>query len=291
MPAPLTKKVTLNDLRAARSNGNKVAMLTCYDFTTARLMQEAGVPALLVGDSAANVVLGHPTTLPVSLSLMIELAAAVRRGAPLGLLVGDMPFGSYQGSLGSGVRNVCRMVKRSGCDVVKLEVAEGHARLVRSLADAGVAVMAHLGLRPQSVGLLGGYKYQGRTAAEAAGIVNLARTMAGAGAAALLLEAVPPEVSEAVVRAVDVPVIGCGAGPACHGFVVVTHDAVGLTPQAPRFVPKLGDLAGPAIRCFGEYVRQVSAGQYPAAEHNYEMLPEQRAEFLRARSSHDARHA
>src|SRR3954451_7387115 len=165
--AALTKKVTLNDLRAARSGGNKVAMLTCYDFTTARLMQEAGVPVLLVGDSAANVVLGPPTTLPVSLSLMVELTAAVRRGAPLGLLVGDMPFGSYQGSLGSGVRNVCRMVKRSGCDVVKLEVAEGHAPLVRALADARVAVGGPLGLRPQSVGLLGGYRFQGRTAAEA----------------------------------------------------------------------------------------------------------------------------
>jgi 3-methyl-2-oxobutanoate hydroxymethyltransferase len=290
MPTALTKKVTLNDLRAARTGGNKVAMLTCYDYTTARLMQEAGVPVLLVGDSAANVVLGHPTTLPVSLSLMIELTAAVRRGAPLALLVGDMPFGSYQGALGSAVRNVCQMVKRSGCDLVKLEVAGGHARLVRSLADAGVAVMAHIGLRPQSVGLMGGYKYQGRTAEEAADIVRLARTMERAGAAVLLLEAVPPEVSEAVVRAVNVPVIGCGAGPACHGYVVVTHDAVGLTPQAPRFVPKLGDLAGPAVRLYGEYVRQVSAGEYPAAEHNYEMHAEQRAEFLRSRSPRELQH-
>src|SRR3954462_14182717 len=177
MAAPLNRKFTLSDLRAARASGTKVPMLTCYDFTTARLMQEAGVPALLVGDSAANVVLGYPTTLPVSLSLMIELAAAVRRGAPLGLLVGDMPFGSYQGSLGSGVRNVCRMVKRTGCDCVKLEVAEGHAPLVRALADAGVAVVAHLGLRPQSVGLLGGYRFQGRTAAEARRVVEVARAL------------------------------------------------------------------------------------------------------------------
>src|SRR3954467_8529217 len=138
--APLSKKVTLNDLRAARREGTKVPMLTCYDYTTARLMQEAGVPALLGGDSAADVILGHPTTLPISLPFLIELTAAVRRGAPFSLLVVDMPFGSYQGSLGPGVGNVCRMVKRPGCDWVKLEVPAGHTPLVRALADAGVAV-------------------------------------------------------------------------------------------------------------------------------------------------------
>jgi 3-methyl-2-oxobutanoate hydroxymethyltransferase len=270
MPA-LTRKITLNDLRAARGSGQKIAMLTCYDFTMAGLMQEAGVPALLVGDSAANVILGYGTTLPVPLTFMIEITAAVRRGAPLAFLVADMPFGSYQGSLGSAVLNVCKVVKRTGCDCVKVEVSDGHAGLIRSLADAGVAVMAHLGLRPQSVGLLGGYKFQGRTASEAQSIISTARVMQSAGAAALLLEAVPPEVGEAVVAAVNVPVIGCGAGPACDGNVVVTHDAVGLTTRPPRFVPKLGDLAGPSVRMFGEYVRLVQEGHYPASEHNYQM--------------------
>ncbi len=278
-PSPLTRKVTLNDLRAARSGGLKVAMLTCYDFTTAGLMQRAGVPALLVGDSAANVVLGYPSTLPISLSLLIELTAAVRRGAPLAFVVGDMPFGSYHGSLGSAVRNVCKMVKRTGCDCVKLEVSEGHAPLVRSLADAGVAVMAHIGLKPQSVGLLGGYRFQGRTATEAGVLVDLARRMTTYGAASVLLEAVPPEVGQAVVEAVDVPVIGCGAGPYCHGSVVVTHDTVGLTAAAPRFAPKLGDLGTPSVRLFGEYVRQVSEGRYPAPEHNYTMPAGEREAF------------
>src|SRR5215210_7857193 len=132
-PTPLSRKVTIGDLRAARRSGERVAMLTCYDFSTARLMQEAGVPALLVGDSAANVILGHPTTLPVPLSFMIELAAAVRRGAPLALLVADMPFGSYQGSVARGTRNVFRMVQKSGCDVVKLEVGDSQLRLIREL--------------------------------------------------------------------------------------------------------------------------------------------------------------
>src|SRR5579864_4435605 len=161
MASPLTRKITVNDLRAARSGGTKVAMLTCYDYTTARLMQEAGVPALLVGDSASNVILGYPTTLPVSLEFMIEITAAVRRGAPNCLLMADMPFGSYQGSLDRGVRNVCRMVKRTGCDAVKIEATTSQLPLIRELADAGVAVIAHLGLRPQSVGLLGSYRFQG----------------------------------------------------------------------------------------------------------------------------------
>jgi 3-methyl-2-oxobutanoate hydroxymethyltransferase len=273
MATPLSCKVTIGDLRAARRGGTKVPMLTCYDFTTARLMQEAGVPALLVGDSAANVILGHPTTLPVSLSFMVEITAAVRRGAPLALVVADMPFGSYQGSVARGSRNVFKMVQRTGCDCVKIEAGDSQLRLVRELADAGVAVMAHLGLRPQSVNLVGGYRYQGRTAAEAMEIVRLARAMEAAGAAALLLEAVPAEVGRAVVDAVELPVIGCGAGPHCHGQVVVTQDAVGLTDTRPRFVPVLGDLAGPSRRLFGQYADAVQSGAYPAPEHQYEMQP------------------
>ncbi len=280
MPEPLNRKITLNDLRAARTGGPKLAMLTCYDFTTARLMQAAGVPAILVGDSVANVVLGYPTTLPVSLAFMIEVTAAVRRGAPLALLMGDMPFGSYQASLAQGVRNVCKMIKRTGCDAVKIEAGASQLPLVRALADAGVAVVAHLGLRPQSVGLLGGYRYQGRTAAEAGGIVDLAARMDDAGAAALLLEAVPPEVGRAVAAGTSCPIIGCGAGPHCHGFVFVTQDAVGLSPHRPRFAPTLGDWAGPMTASFGAYVEQVVGGAYPTPGQNYEMDPAERERFL-----------
>jgi 3-methyl-2-oxobutanoate hydroxymethyltransferase len=270
----------LNDLRAARQSGTKVAVLTCYDFTTARLMQEAGVPALLVGDSAASVILGYPTTLPVPLEFMIEITAAVRRGAPTVLLIADMPFGSYQRSDAQGVKNVARMLQKTGCDLVKLEVAAGHAQLVRRLADAGVAVMAHIGLRPQTVGLVGGYRFQGRTADEARQIVSLATKMRDAGAAALLLEAVPPEIGKAVVDATDVPVIGCGGGAACHGHVVVTHDAVGLSPQAPRFVPELGNVAEPLKRAFADYVRLISSGTYPTPQQQYELPVEEKAKFV-----------
>jgi 3-methyl-2-oxobutanoate hydroxymethyltransferase len=273
--------MSLNDLRRARDGGgSKIAMLTCYDFTTARLMQEAGVPALLVGDSAGNVVLGHPTTIPVSLPFMIEIAGAVRRGAPLAFVVADMPFGSYHGSVVRGVKNVVRMVQRSGCDCVKLEVTSAHLDLVSELAGAGVAVMAHIGLRPQSVGLVGGYRTQGRTAEDARAIVALSLRMQRAGAAALLIEAVPSEVARVVVDATNIPVIGCGAGTYCHGHVFVTHDAVRLTASAPRFAPKLGDLATPAVEAYARYVREVGAGEYPAPEHQYGMPPDELAKFL-----------
>jgi len=263
-----------------RQSGVKVPMLTCYDFTTARLMQEAGVPMLLVGDSAANVILGYETTLPVSLEFMIELTAAVRRGAPQALVIADMPFGTFGSGLPQWTDQVFRMVKLSGCDCVKIEVAAAHAALVKTLTDAGVAVMAHLGLRPQSVGLLGGYKYQGRTAAEAENIVALALQMQRHGAAAILLEAVPPEVAQRVVGETSIPVIGCGAGPACHGHVIVTHDAVGLSQRRPKFVPQLFDLAKPMKETFAEYVRRVKSGQYPAQEHQYEMPAEERQKFI-----------
>lgn len=282
MPAALTKKFTLSDFRSARSAGQKVAMLTCYDFTTARLMQEAGVPMLLVGDSAANVVLGYDSTLPVTLDFMIEITRAVRRGAPLSFVVGDMPFGSYHASRADAVRNVVRMVKETGCDAVKLEVSDNHDSVIRALADAGVAVIAHLGLKPQAVGLLGGYRFQGRTAGEAREIVGSALQMEDAGAAAILLEAVPPEIAKAVVEQTRVPIIGCGAGPACHACVIVTQDGLGLTPHRPRFVPTLTELAAPLKDAFGIYVESVANGTYPAPEHDYVMPPSEKSAFLKA---------
>lgn len=278
MATPAPSRFTLADLRAARRAGRKVAMLTCYDYSTARVMEQAGVRTLLMGDSVANVVLGHPTTLPVPLDFMIELTAAVRRGAPSALLMADMPFGSYQASVAQGVKNVCRMVKLSGCDWVKLEVAESHAKLVRTLSDAGVAVVAHLGLRPQAVGQTG-YRYQGRTAEEAMKIVDLARRMEKAGASGILLEAVPPAVGKAVVEATEIPVVGCGAGPACHANVIVTTDALGYAANPARFVPKIADLATEAASAYGEYVRRVESGEYPAAEHDYPMDADEQAEL------------
>ncbi len=277
------RKFTINDLRAARKSGRKIPMLTCYDFQMARLMQQAGVPTLLVGDSAANVILGLPNTLSVSLNFLIEITKAVRLGAPNCLVIADMPFGSYQASLSQGFRNIVRMVQLSGCDCVKIEAAVRHARLISRLSDAGVAMIAHLGLRPQTIGLSGGYQARGKTADDAEQIVSAAAQMERAGAAAILLEAVPPETSQAVVNAVQIPVIGCGAGPACHSHVFVTHDALGLTAgNKPRFVPELGDIAAPLVECFAKYVRMVNDGKYPSVEHLYEMPREEKSAFIRA---------
>ena len=281
----VAKKFTLNDLRAARASGRKVPMLTCYDYTMATLADRAHVPALLVGDSAANVILGHASTVSAPLDFMIEITAAVRRGAPNCLLVADMPFGSYHASTPQGMRNVTRMVQLSGCDCVKLETSAGQARLVQRLSDAGVAVMVHLGLKPQSVGLLGGYQARGRSAAEADAIVRLAEKLTGCGAAAILLEAVPPEVSQAVVAAVDVPVIGCGAGPACHGHVVVTYDAIGWTPHRAKFVPLLSDLSGPMVESFQKYMQLVTDGVYPQPNQTYEMPAAEKESFLKLRKT------
>jgi 3-methyl-2-oxobutanoate hydroxymethyltransferase len=191
-----------------------------------------------------------------------------------------MPFGSYQASISQAVRNVCRMIKQTSCDAVKLEVSENHGEIVRALADAGVAVIAHLGLKPQSVGLLGGYRFQGRTASEARDILASSLQMEDAGAAAILLEAVPPEIAKAVVDQTSLPIIGCGAGPACHACVIVTQDGLGLTPHRPRFVPTLTELAAPLKDAFAAYVQSVSQGAYPAPEHDYVMPPAEKAAFV-----------
>jgi 3-methyl-2-oxobutanoate hydroxymethyltransferase len=261
---------TLNDFRKAASEDRKLAMLTCYDYTSARLLSQAGVQLLLVGDSAANVILGHDSTLPVPLDFMIELTAAVKRGAPDALVFADMPFGTCL-TIAEGCRNVSKMVKQSRCDCVKIEVSVGHIGLVQTLADAGVAVFAHIGLTPQSIGLLGGYRAQGKTADDALRLFDLAGDLVNAGAAGLLLEAVPPEVSSMIAQTLDVPVIGCGAGPACHAHVVVTHDLLGLTPRAPKFAPKLADAGKPVVEAATRYVRDIAAGRYPSARHAYRM--------------------
>lgn len=270
----------MSDLRTARKTGQRVAMLTCYDYTTARLLEKAGVKILLVGDSASGVILGHNSTLPVSLEFLIELTAAVKRGAPNTLVMGDLPFGSYQSAGETAINNACEMVKRSGCDAIKIEVSEYHLGLVNALAQAGVAVVAHLGLRPQAVGMMGGYKFQGRTVDEANHIVKQAQAFAHAGAAAILLEAVPGEVGQKVVDEIDVPVIGCGAGPACHSHVVVLQDLLRQTPRQPKFVPHI-ELSGDLTETAARYVKMIESGAYPAAAHGYAMPEDQRRLFLR----------
>jgi 3-methyl-2-oxobutanoate hydroxymethyltransferase len=272
-----SKRFTLADFRKSAEAGEKLAMLTCYDFSTARVLTAAGVKLLLAGDSAASVILGHQTTLPVPLDFMIEITAAVRRGAPDALVFSDMPFGSF-GTTAEGVRNTLKMVKLSGCDCVKIECSRGHIGLVQTLSDAGVAVFAHLGMTPQSV-KLEGYKARGRTARDVLRLVDLAADFVNAGAAGLLLEATTPPVGEMIANSLAVPIIGCGAGPACHAHVVVLHDLLSLTEKSPRFAPRLGDIAPVISKAASRFVQDCETEKYPKAAHIYEM-PEDEQQLL-----------
>lgn len=270
---PLDRRQTLRELHTARAAGRSLPMLTCYDYTSARLMQSLGIPLLLVGDSAAMTMLGHPSTVHAEQRFLDELAGGVRRGAPLAYLVVDMAFGSYHASPDAAVRAVARTIRRTGCDAVKLEVTPAHLPIVARLAEMGVGVWAHLGLRPQAA-MVSGYRAQGRTADEAVKIVRTATAFEHAGAVAILLEAVPAEVGQAVVDAVKVPVIGCGAGPAPMAHVVVIQDLLAETEVHPRFVPDIGQNLSlrEAVRRWAVAVR---SGNYPARQHCYDMPPDE----------------
>lgn len=263
-------RITLDSLRRFAAERRPFSMLTAYDFPTAALAQEAGVHSLLVGDSMATVVLGQPNTRSAPLDVMIVLAEAVRRGAPSVYLVGDLPFEAMR----DPVAAARRFVRESGCDAVKFESDRSGPEITRAIRAAGIEVIAHIGLRPQSVLTPDGYRAQARDDEAITALAADARALVDAGASMLLLEAVPNEASAAVVAAVDVPVIGCGAGPACHGHVVVTQDMLGLsTIRPPRFVPVLADVGPQMLRAMQRYVENIGSGAYPAAEHVYGMKP------------------
>ncbi len=273
IPVPVNPdRIDLPVLRRMKAAGQKFAMLTAYDFPTAALAQAAGVHSLLVGDSLATVLLGHPSTRPAPLELMLILAEAVRRGAPRVFLIGDMPYEAVAPGHEAALAAARRFVEYAGCDAIKLEAGPGDERLVERLAAAGLTTIAHLGLRPQQVLSPDGYRAQARDPDALAALVAAAHRMESAGAALLLLEAVPPEASQAVVSTVRVPVVGCGAGPACDGHVVVTQDMLGLSPgHPPRFVPVLADLHGKIAAAMRRYVEDIMAGRYPGPQHAYPM--------------------
>lgn len=260
--------------------GSPFAALTCYDATTARWLQRAGVPVLLVGDTAAEMILGLPGTIHAPLDFLIQLTAAVKRGAPNCMVMADMPFLSYQADEAEAIRNAGRFLVEGRADCVKLEVDGTFTGLVSQLNRAGIPVVAHIGSRPQQVKHDGGYRAAGRTSAEGSRLVEEARRLEEAGATMLLVEAVPAQVTEAIVQRTSIPVIGCGAGPACHGQVVVTQDLAGLTDWQPAFAKPLADL-GAAITSLGEnWVKRVASGNL--GEHPYTMVP---GEDLKERSA------
>jgi 3-methyl-2-oxobutanoate hydroxymethyltransferase len=277
---PVRRKRSVRELAGMKARGQKIVMVTAYDAPGARAAERAGVDVLLVGDSAAMVVMGHESTLPITLDEMVLLTQAVARGAPRTLLVADLPFGSYQVSDSEAVASAVRLVKDGRADIVKLEGAGAHLARVRAIVDAGVAVMGHLGLTPQSVTKLGGYRFQGRTAEEARALVEAASALESAGCSAVVLEAMPPEVASAITDRLRVPTIGIGAGGSCDGQVLVWHDLLGITEgPVPRFVRPYAALGEAIVRALEAYAADVRAGRFPEPRHTYEMPEEERRRF------------
>lgn len=269
-------KTTLGTLQAAKRDKRKFAVLTCYDFTTAKLMAAAGVDVILVGDTYGEVCLGHSTTLRVQLDHLLAVTEAVRRGAPGAYLIGDMPYLTYQVSREEAIRNAGRFMAEAGCDAVKVEVDRRMAATVEALTAATIPIIAHLGLRPQSIHVHGGYRAQARTADEAQAIIEDALLMERCGVVGLLLEAVPSAVAQLITEHVSVPVIGCVAGPHCDGTVVVMHDMLGYTAgHPPRAVKRYANLHDVLTQAFRDYAADVAAERFPAAEHGLEMPPAQ----------------
>jgi len=276
-------KITISTLRTRKREGRKISMLTCYDYATARLMEEAGIDSLLVGDTYAEVCLGHATTLPMTMDHIVTLAEAVRRGAPSAYLVGDMPYLSYQVCPEEAIRNAGLFMARAGCDCVKVEVDRRLVKTVEAMATATIPVMAHLGLKPQSIQAIGGYTVQGKTAADARRLIEDAKMMEGAGAIALLLEAVPTEVAAIITESTELPVIGIVSGPQCDGQVVVLHDMLGYGGgHPPRSVKQYAKLHDVLVGAFRAFAKDVSDGAFPTDQHSVAMDPAEYQELRRA---------
>lgn len=258
--------VTIHDLRAWKAQGKRFAMLTAYDYPTARILDRAGIPVLLVGDSLANNVLGYENTLPVTMEEMLHHTAAVTRGVRDAFVVGDMPFLSYQVSVEEGVRNAGRFLKEAGAHAVKLEGPQ--VELTHRLVELGIPVMAHVGLTPQSVHGMGGFRVQGRGEAGAR-VLDEALALEKAGAFAVVLEAMPADLGAEITRSLQVPTIGIGAGPDCDAQVLVLTDVLGLSERVPKLARAYADLDGEIERAARAFAEDVASGRFPDAEHSY----------------------
>lgn len=265
------RRITIRDLQAAKEAGERWPMLTAYDYSTARVFDDAGIPVLLVGDSAANVVYGYDTTVPVSIDELLPLVRGVVRGTKRALVIGDLPFGSYQASPAQALDTAVRFMKDGGAQAVKLEGGQRVVPQVEALVAAGIPVMAHIGLTPQSVNALGGYRVQGRGDEGAHRLLQDAKALQQAGAFAVVLEVVPSEVAAAVTRALNIPTIGIGAGPSCDAQVLVWQDMAGLRSggKGPKFVKEFANVGAVLHDAASRYADEVRTGTYPAAEHEY----------------------
>ena len=266
------EKVTIPRLLKMKQRGEKITMITAYDYPTARLADEAGVDIILVGDSVGMVVLGYPSTLPVTMEEMLHHTRAVARAVKRALLVGDMPFLSYQASVEEAIRNAGLFMK-AGCDAVKLEGGAEMADTIKAIIRAGIPVMGHIGLTPQRAAMLGGYRIQGRTAESAKKLLEDAKALEEAGVFAILLEFTAAEVAKMITEEVSVPTIGIGAGPHCDGQVLVFHDVVGLTlgMEPPKFSKRYVNLSELILKALREFCEDVRTGRFPTEEHSFFM--------------------
>ena len=268
--------ISLSTLAEKKALGEPVVMVTAYDYPSAQVAEEAGVDVVLVGDSGAMTVLGHPSTVPVTLEELLMLAQAVRRGLKTPLMIGDMPFGSYEASNEEAIHSAQRFIKEAGCDAVKIERGGTSVERARALVGAGIPVMGHVGLTPQTATALGGYRSQGRTAERALDVMHDAVALQEAGCFALVFEAIPSALTEAIMPRMQIPVIGIGAGAATDGQVLVFHDLLGIYDgHAARFVKRYASVREEMIRGVTAYADEVRARRYPEPEHGYTMAPDE----------------
>ena len=261
---------TLAEIRSMKAEGKKISMLTAYDSSMARLLSSCEVDILLVGDSLGMVMLGYDSTVPVTMEEMLHHAKAVRRGAPDTFIIGDMPFGANHTGERDAVKNGIRFLKEAGCDAVKLEGGLEMCGVVRALVDAGVPVMAHIGLTPQTASQLGGYKLQGKGLDDARRLLAEAKGLAEAGAFGLLIECIPDVLAQVISEAITIPTVGIGAGVHCDGQVMVTHDLLGMFDKfTPKFVKKYADLSPVIKESIQQYNNEVKTGSYPSSEHSF----------------------
>lgn len=267
-------KTSIVELLETKQRAGKFAAVSCYDYTTARLVAAAGVEMILVGDSAAQVMLGYDSTLPATMDFMVAITAAVRRGAPEVCLAADMPFLSYQVGICEAVKNAGRFAAEAGAELIKIEATAAQLDVVKAVSDAGMAVMAHIGIRPQSIARLGRLKAEGTTAEEAIELLTLVEQMLAAGARCLLLEGVAAEVGRIITRKVPVPVVGCGSGPDCDGQILIISDILGLTEgRRPKFAQSFGNLAAATVEAVSQYANQVHNSLFPDDAHSYHLKP------------------
>jgi 3-methyl-2-oxobutanoate hydroxymethyltransferase len=268
--------ISLTTLAEKKALGEPIVMVTAYDFPSAQVAEEAGVDVVLVGDSGAMTVLGYPSTVPVRTDELLMLAQAVRRGLKTPLMIGDMPFGSYEASNEEAIRSAQRFVKEAGCDAVKIERGGTSVERAAALVGAGIPVMGHVGLTPQTATALGGYRSQGRTAERALSVLHDALALQDAGCFAIVFEAIPSPLTEAIMPRMEIPVIGIGAGPATDGQVLVYHDLLGIYDgHAARFVKRYASVRDEMIKGVTAYADEVRARRYPEEEHGYTMAPDE----------------